>query len=397
MKLQKNQLKLRILAFFFSSFVNDKKIGVWGGERAFIELVKHMKNLVTIDIFEKRSSIKKSMFNNRIVKTFKVDGVIQAIFRILNLKYKSPYSYDVIYAYNNAFSNVISGLIASKMLDKPLIINIFHLEKYQKKNFIGGFKIARKLYGFSIKNSLSVVFIWPIIKRILKHAKAITVPSKATSIDLNSIGINQEKIYVIPLGLEHEIVANQTVKKTTKDIDGIFVGRISPNKGIFDTLKSWKIVIKKKSNAQLAVVNGKGERRLENFVKINKLNNNVILFDHLSKQDLSSVLFRSKLLIIPSYTEGFCFTVGKAMLHGVPVVSYDIPVIREVYGAFPLITFVRKGDMESLATEILNILFEKSSIISNMSAMHSKLLKTYSWNRTASNFYNILVITSKRS
>lgn len=385
---KKDQPKLRILAFFFSSFVLDKKTEVWGGERAFIELIKHLKSQTVIDVFEKRMSIIRIMISNGIDNIFEVDGVIQAILKILNLKLKLSYHCDVIYAYNNAFANVISAVLASKVLDKPFIINVFHVEKYQMKSFFAGYKTARKLYGFNIRNAISVNLIWPLIRRTLKHANAITVPSKATSIDLQSIGIFEEKIFIIPLGLEHETIEHPLMKMPQKDFDGIYIGRISPNKGIFDTLHSWKIVVKDKPNAKLAIVNGKGDPRLDIFLNKHKLYENVVLFNRLSKLELTNVLLRSKLLIMPSYTEGFSFTVGKAMLHGVSVISYNIPVICEVYGSFPLITFVKEGSIELLAEEVLHNLSKKIPI--NLDTIQSNLLTTYSWHRTASDFYKLI-------
>lgn len=386
---KKDKLKLRILAFFFSSFIQDKKTELWGGERAFIELIKRLKYHIEIDVFEKRMSIIRIMINKGIDNIFEVDGVIQAILKILSLKLKSPYRYDVIYAYNNAFVNVISAILASKIFNKPLIINVFHVEKYQMKSFFAGYKTARKLYGFNIRNAISVNLIWPFIRRTLKHANAITVPSKATSIDLQSVGIFEEKIFVIPLGLEHETIEHSLVKMPHKDFDGIYIGRISPNKGIFDTLHSWKIVIKNKPNAKLAIVNGKGNPRLDIFLNKHQLYENVVLFGRLSELELTNVLLRSKLLIMPSYTEGFSFTVGKALLHGVSVISYNIPVICEVYGSFPLITFVKEGSIKLLAKEILNNLSKKISI--TLDTTSSNLLATYSWHRTASAFYNLLL------
>ncbi len=262
---KKGQPKLRILAFFFSSFVFDKKTELWGGERAFIELIKYLKSQIVLDVFEKRMSIIRVMIDNGVDNIFEVDGVIQTILKILRLKFISSYHCDVIYAYNNAFVNVFSAVLASKVLHKPFIINVFHVEKYQMKRFFAGYKIARKLYGFNIKNAISVNLIWPLIRRILKQANAITVPSNATSIDLQSIGIFEEKIFVIPLGLEHEKMEHPLMKMPQKEFDGIYIGRISPNKGIFDTLHSWKIVVKNKSNAKLAIVNGKGDSRLDVF------------------------------------------------------------------------------------------------------------------------------------
>jgi glycosyltransferase involved in cell wall biosynthesis len=386
---KKDTQKLRILAFFFSSFALDKKPDVWGGERAFIELIQQLKAQIVFDVFEKRSSILRLLFQNSIGNLFEVNGVIQAFLKILSFRLYASYYYNVIYAYNNAFTNVISAFLASKILAKPFIINVFHVEKYQMKPFFPGYKTARNLYGFNRRSAVSVNLIWPLIRRILTYAYAITVPSKATSSDLQSMGICQKKIFVIPLGLEHERIEHPLKTVLRKEFDGIYIGRISPNKGIFDTLHSWKIVVTDKPSVKLAIVNGKGDQKLDIFLKKHNLNKNVVLFDRLSTLELTNVLLRSKLLIIPSYTEGFSFTVGKALLHRVPVVSYNIPVLCEVYGAFPQITFVQEGAIELLARELLQNLSKETP--TNWLSTQSSLLETYSWRHTANTFYNLLV------
>jgi glycosyltransferase involved in cell wall biosynthesis len=385
---KKDLPKLRILAFFFSSFILHKKPEVWGGERAFIELLQQLKAQIIFDVFEKKMSLLRLLNHQDSGNLFEVNGVIQAFLKILSFRLHASY-YTAIYAYNNAFTNVISAFLASKVLAKPFIINVFHVEKYQMKPFFSGYKTARNLYGFNRTTAISVNLIWPIIRRILMCANVITVPSKATSSDLQSIGICDEKIVIIPLGLEHERIEHPFVKSSQKEFDGIYVGRISPNKGIFDTLHSWKIVVKNKPSVKLAIVNGKGDQKLDLFLKKHTLTKNVVLFDRLSTLELTNVLLRSKLLIIPSYTEGFSFTIGKALLHRVPVVSYNIPVLCEVYGTFPQITFVQEGAIDLLARELLQNLSKETP--TNWLSTQSILLETYSWRHTANAFYNLLV------
>jgi glycosyltransferase involved in cell wall biosynthesis len=216
----------------------------------------------------------------------------------------------------------------------------------------------------------------------------ITVPSKATAIDLQSIGFATEKIRIIHLGLEHETIDRSLEKPLQKMFEGIYIGRIAPNKGIFDTLHSWKSVVRGKPNGKLAIVNGKGDSRLESFINTHNLQESVVLFGRLSQFELTTVLLSSNLLIIPSYIEGFSFTVGKALLHNVPVVSYNIPVIREIYGSFSPVSLVKEGDIKALAKAIQNALSKKSQI--DWDIVQKNLLETYSWRNTATTFYNLL-------
>jgi len=391
MMCEKNNLKIRILAFFFSPFHG---VRAWGGERGFIELVRHLNDSSLISILEKKPSLTKTELDENLVKVFEIESksqvewIIKAILLVLRLKRSKSFVYDVLYAYNHFLPNIMLAYISSKIVSKPFVVFVYHIERYQTRNFKEGLNFALHFYQFNVKNALLVNLAWPMIHALLKRSNAIIVSSESTARDLISSGIPRGKIFVVYLGIEHEIPKH--LEKGPKVFDCLYAGRSTLNKGIFDVLLAWKLVMKKIPLAKLAIVGGDISGDLKNFIEKNKLSGNVIFLGYLPDDELSETFYRSRLLVVPSHTEGFCFTIGKAVLHHIPVIAYDTPVLREVYGFLSCVEFVREWDTESLAEEIINLLLNEEILPSKMEKNRLNLLERYSWRLTSDKIMNIL-------
>jgi len=346
----------------------------------------------SIDIIERKPNVSQRFLEGTSARTFEISGASRISWLIkasmLGFKMRSEHwEYDVIYSYNHGFINASFTYILSRLLKKKYVINVYHVEKYQTKSVKKGYAAARSIYGYPVKEALILSFEWSVIYWILKRADAITVPSRATADDLRSIGVLPSKIHLVYLGIEHEMPIH-SVQDTPKVFDGIYVGRLTLNKGFFDTLLAWKEVVKKLPSAKLAVVDGSVPKFALDFIKNNNLDNNIVFLHHLSPKELSEALHKSKLLVMPSHAEGFCFTVGKAILHHVPVVVYDIPVLREVYGFLHNVNFVEEWDVKALAKQIIIMLsaeFSEKEIRQDSGS----LLQRYAWKNSAAETYKV--------
>lgn len=393
--------KIRVLASFHSPFVHGNGAEIWGGERAFIELVKHLRGHVEVDVVERAPSVLRTALEVEGVRVYEVaarsqfEWLIRALLLLWTL---SKPGYDFLYAYNHNLANAVFVYIGSKIMRTPSVINVFHIERYQTRNFIDGYGVARGLYSFSIKNALLVSLLWKIVYKALRRADIIISPSESTTRDIMSLGIRRDKIYTIPLGIEHEKPAYAPKDLVNKDLDCIYVGRLSSNKGIYEALLAWFLVTKKIPNAKMAIVDGEVSRDLSEFVSRKGLTNTVLFYGHLSRRELSETLYRSKLLVLPSHTEGFCFTLGMGILHHVPCVAYDIPVVREVYGFLDSVKLVVEGDVGALSKTILEMLpdekrpFNKGDLEND----RIKLLNRYSWHTTANSTTRLLSVIRAR-
>lgn len=157
-------------------------------------------------------------------------------------------------------------------------------------------------------------------------ADQVIVPTQAIKSDLkDNFNVPADKIQVVPSWVD-----KKRQKNVKKKYDGIFVGRLAPEKGLEELLNLFKFSQKKKNKYKFAVI-GDGEKRawFENQLKKHKLNN----VNYLGYQDKSHTLENireSKLLLLPSKNEGLPMVVLEAASLGVPSLVIDLPGISEI-------------------------------------------------------------------
>ena len=111
-------------------------------------------------------------------------------------------------------------------------------------------------------------------------------------------------------------------------------------------------------NAKLLVV-GDGREKIVNDLKdaISKhdLENNFEILGPVYDKKLKiELLAKSRVLILPSLEENWALVVGEALAAGVPVIAYDLPEIREVWGRH--VVWIEKGDVAGFAKAIIELL-----------------------------------------
>ena len=88
---------------------------------------------------------------------------------------------------------------------------------------------------------------------------------------------------------------------------------------------------------------------------------------------------QSKLLVQPSYYEGFGMPPLEALTVGTQAIISDIPVFKEIYGSLP-VTFFKTGDSGDLAEKLL----AKNKEISDTKKIDlSSIEELYSYKRSA--------------
>lgn len=135
--------------------------------------------------------------------------------------------------------------------------------------------------------------------------------------------------------------------------EACWVGRYHPQKGLDDLLRVWRLVVRERPGARLAVV-GDVVGPLAPAIEAMGLERNVICLGFLEGAAKQRVLQGSRLFLFPSRFEGKPVAVAEALACGLPVVAYDLPVYE---GAFagglvrcPL------GDVEAMAKAVVRLL-----------------------------------------
>ena len=141
--------------------------------------------------------------------------------------------------------------------------------------------------------------------------------------------------------------------------DAVFMKRVQAVKGIFDLIDAWGLVAAARPDAKLAIIGGGIDAEAARTrVQLRGLDDNIDLlgaiFDTAEKFSLVSA---ARVFVLPSHEENWAIVMGEAMALGVPVVAYDLPELKEVWGeAFRA---VPKGDIRALASEILALLADE--------------------------------------
>lgn len=104
----------------------------------------------------------------------------------------------------------------------------------------------------------------------------------------------------------------------------IFMGRLSPKKGIENLLNAMKLMQHDKS-IELTIYGTGDKLYRESLLKLAKskglLGESVHFAGHVDGDDKRDAFLNADLCVIPSYTENFCMVVAEALGHGVAVIA----------------------------------------------------------------------------
>jgi glycosyltransferase involved in cell wall biosynthesis len=134
-----------------------------------------------------------------------------------------------------------------------------------------------------------------------------------------------------------------------------FVARMARTKGVNDAIETWARVRESEPKAQLVMV-GTGPERDAAVALAERLGiaEMVEWPGFVSEDEKRRILAESRVLLAPSYEEGWGISVCEALASGVPVVAYRHPVLDELFdGAY---LGAEQGDVSRLAELTVNVL-----------------------------------------
>ena len=144
----------------------------------------------------------------------------------------------------------------------------------------------------------------------------------------------------------------------TKENTVLFVGNIKKHKGLYILIDAFIIAKNHGYKPKLLIVGNAENFRTSDesvFSLIKEAPKNSIEFTgKISDEKLKQLYKTSKLLIQPSFYEGFGMPPLEAMSLGTNALISDIPVFKEIYKDFP-VTFFRTGDSIDLAEKLLQL------------------------------------------
>ncbi len=330
-------------------------------------------------------------------RSFILGRVLEWFYVFLYLLYKqislNKY-YDVVYIPTAELTFLTLSAVISKLFTrKKIIADILNIKIFGG-NVIGFYRILRSR-GYSTFSSL-VGSIGTFISRKLliwsiNNADKVLTISKDLKKDLTRYGV-KKNISVIPVGID--IALYKKIKKQKKIYDAIFIGRHTPEKGIFDLIDVWKLVVKKKKDAKLVMAglcDSVTKDKLKRLIKKNKLEDNVFLMGEVTESSKIKLLKQSKTLLFLSHIEGWGIVPFEGLACGLPVIAYNLPVYKETIKECKSVFLFKKKDYANISKKVVNL----SKKYSKYRFESISYVKTYSWDKISVKQYSVMTCDFK--
>jgi glycosyltransferase involved in cell wall biosynthesis len=195
-------------------------------------------------------------------------------------------------------------------------------------------------------------------------------------------GIKEDQITIIPMGLTVTLPSSLPDKAEIPTI--IFLGRLSPVKGIEDAIKAFIKICESVSQAQMWIV-GSGDQsfveKLKKLVIELGVEKKVKFWGFVSESEKFQLLAQAHLLVVPSKNEGWGLIVPEAGRVGTPAIVYNVPGLRDVVidGRNGLVAELNSP--ENLAELAIKLLKDKS-LYRKVAEGAEKISEQMNWDKT---------------
>lgn len=207
----------------------------------------------------------------------------------------------------------------------------------RKKVLITFHEVWGKLWfdlPFMNKMALGGHYLFERFLLMLPFHKFIAV-SDYTKNSLIKNGIRKEKVIRIHNGIDYRLVNPKKERSSTQvNFQFIYYGRLGISKGLDLLLEAVKLLREDVSEFRLKLIIPTEPQGFHNCIRTIisnlEIGENIDIRSNLSRQELNSEILKSDAVVIPSYSEGFCFTAVEAMAMKLPIISSGKGALSEV-------------------------------------------------------------------
>ena len=148
---------------------------------------------------------------------------------------------------------------------------------------------------------------------------------------LRKLGVRDNEMTLISYGLD--VAATDAVPAQTRAYDAVWIGRVHRQKGIDDLLATLAYLARRLENFRAVLIGNVRDDLLPRVKKLD-LEKNVTLSGFVSEEEKIRLFKSSRVFLMPSKHEGSPRVIGESIIAGTPVVAYDIPNYRPLFGGF---------------------------------------------------------------
>jgi len=196
-------------------------------------------------------------------------------------------------------------------------------------------------------------------------------------------GVHPGAVTVVTMGVDMGEFRNVEVLPDTPSYEGIFLGRLHPQKGLLDLVKIWRAVCDARPAARLGIIGGGSDAwfsRLKAEIEGAGLSSNVDLIGFKQGAEKVRLLKNAGCFCMPSHYESFGQVAVEAMACGLPVVAYNLAIYDEIFPGG--MVRVPQGDVAGFAATVLGLMDDPARR-SNLVAEAAKVAARFGWEAIA--------------
>jgi L-malate glycosyltransferase len=163
------------------------------------------------------------------------------------------------------------------------------------------------------------------------HTKRLLYLHPRQESRLRKLGVRGQEMTLMSYGLD--VTATAAVPAQQRVYDVVWIGRVHRQKGIDDLLATLSYLAGRLENFH-AVFIGNVRNELLAPVKRLGLESNVEFSGFVSEAEKIRLFKASRVFLMPSKHEGSPRVIGESLIAGTPVVAYDLPNYRPLFGDF---------------------------------------------------------------
>ena len=148
---------------------------------------------------------------------------------------------------------------------------------------------------------------------------------------LDKLGVRVDGRTLVSYGLE--VGPTDAVPKQERIYDAVWIGRVHRQKGIDDLLSTLQLLAQRLPNFRAMFI-GNVRDALAPEIAARRLTQNVEFSGFVTEEEKIRLFKASRVFLMPSKHEGSPRVIGESLIAGTPVVAYEIPNYRPLFGDF---------------------------------------------------------------
>jgi len=287
---------------------------------------------------------------------------------------------DIVYARSICRNVSPSFLSVCEKENIPVVINIPNIYEYRYPCLNSVIKRPYRVLTLAKK--------WLLRRAVKKHVDLFIAPSNNTKKFLkDEVNVNNIKIVNHPIfwGVSSDVLIQ--IKSSFKLL---YVGRLSPRKGLMTLLKSIKMLSKKATDFQLDII-GEGllMDKIYSFIKTNDLENVVEIRGWVQHSNLKKEYKEANVTVFPAtIEENFGHVIIESFSQGTPVITTNIggqkDLVTDEYDGL----LVSPNDHYELASKIKRLM-DDTELLKRLSKNSLESAKEYSIDKHVESLTNI--------